>query len=46
MMDMNMANKVMADMDTVDMDMVDISKLRTFLAQLGLVIVRVGKIQQ
>ena len=34
------------DMDTVDMDMVDISKLRTFLAQLGLVIVRLGKIQQ
>ena len=32
-------------MDTMDMDMVDISKLRTFLSQL-LVIVRVGKIQQ
>ena len=36
MMDMDMANKVMVDMDTMDMNMVDISKSRTFLAQFGL----------
>ena len=40
MMDMDMANKVMVDMDTMDMDMVDISKSRTFLAQFGLVFIK------
>ena len=34
MVDMDMV--VMVDMDTMDMNMVDISKSRTFLAQFGL----------